>query len=1607
MSTNVQNYEKGGIRAQRGFLSQTYTLLFYLLVRFDNHRDLEAVIESSEGEDAKFSYLIHDGKESVKVVELIQCKKRESGKSTDIHAGAMKGDEWAAGKINLSDLSSWIEKKRPEHSAADLLAAADQLYYTAIVFGELANKVSKFVPEKLRAASSFRWPSTNFSQEFPVDYRHKQDPVLGRSFGTLDIRQRVRVLRVPSPFEMEAQCELLLRQLYGVSQRRSADVVQKLRIEIENRGVAEDEENRRLLPRDLDTIIAQGQISQGYWQEAQEFLEQNKTSGADANKGEPPRWIDFKENRYLHRSEFEMAWAALEREGRVVVSGPAGTGKTTLSQFLAFRFLSQDPVRRAYYLPVSPIESLEDEIEFLKSQVYSETLFIVDDQHLARKEVESLIQTFMDYQQEGRTRAWLIVTSNITFTRTLAPVGGRRGSELSQASSVRLLPVSEDEMQHILKLLSANGLHLPLPAHVLASVSDGNIGLALILASCARDLKLKHSWRRLFDNKTLGNTLEDWILQRLGHAGDYQFFAKEVAPVFIIGSYGISVPKDFTGAVEPLHDAGFLESVEAQPGAVPVFRPVNLRLAFIIDRQHNKQRVETANKYFDQYPKQLPVLCEQLAAYDYNLPTLEQLFKQNEKDFVKTINDRFEPLSLVEISKILSSLYEAARHEGVKLLRTVAAPLGQPDVRFFSNFISLDRSKDISSLKNFFEVTYRIERFLVRRLAEEQLGWTEADFILGLCKLGNSHLDEIAACLHAISRCSREFATQLYDALKQSPAFAAKIELTDKDPRGLSIWTRFCEEIRTLNRVECYAYMEEHLPQDKVLRSILSNPDLNSISRLLFRLRRINPRMAAEIFSTLWQDHSGTLERLLLNENQLDALRAYLNALARINRRLTIRFTYNILDHLHTLVHKETRYRQIGSTVQFLRGRTSMNIARSTLEAIDKQRVLLSMQQEDRAWDLVGRNLYDYAQISPDVAAWFEEHLSYSGVLQIHIFRLQNLVHVIRGFLVAAKPERKVVLLHTFMNDHALLEELRHGWDDANNLTEIAFALSLLLDIPLAQPQIFALLGIPNEAVFHTDFLRKFMREKSLFHIANGLFGVAKFDVDVADAALRMYVEKISNEAQLTESGEGDGRGQSRRRNVRRLPRGYEPNNLVDIGCLLQVAAAIEPTSARQLAMLLELNRFSTYAADETNLGRLTVFMAGLHNASRKLAHKFVQAISTKEIWERQFLENEELENVLHFARTMGHISRSQAREYVQFVFENHKDEVESFLEVEANLMLVSNWLRILRVCDVEFAQQHADSISPLLLSVAELDTRLYNLLEATEAAMEGGFTSVADQMAGRALEETRQMRSVRKLQDWLTLLHKSLYIGRELHMPDFPLQLFSSMEGWHLAMILQFDGQALLPAYTYYLMKRLEDKGLERFKEAVIELRPEILKAAREERHSLYKALALMLVGANIEEIKATCDSLDWKQPWEIGLVALLFANKFPGEQYTFTPKGIPLNEWQDLLQRELDEHTNNLEFGLTLHLLAASGAAQDIEKYQNDSIARSQDEMIGAIRWLLTQKPGEIHFNQQEHYLWFMLKGTVLRSTYLSWEREIESAVSSATFKQTYTRDLSIILQ
>jgi hypothetical protein len=262
----------------------------------------------------------------------------------------------------------------------------------------------------------------------------------------------------------------------------------------------------------IEAILADGQRIRNKWQMATQILQQHVTRHADPNRGEPPRWIDFQHNRFAKLDEFEQAWNDLLRSGFVVICGLPGTGKTVLAQYLAFRFLTEGAKRTAYYLQIKSNLALQEEIEFLEDRLHTDTVFIVDDQHLAFDEVEVLAQTFADYHAMGKARAKLVVTSVQTFGTTGR---GKRGREtvLRHGTLTRLFYGETERSEHCISLIRRNcGLQTPLGDTQLMTLSGGNFGLALLVARCAHDIGPDIHPQTLLDSRTLKQMLRKWLL---------------------------------------------------------------------------------------------------------------------------------------------------------------------------------------------------------------------------------------------------------------------------------------------------------------------------------------------------------------------------------------------------------------------------------------------------------------------------------------------------------------------------------------------------------------------------------------------------------------------------------------------------------------------------------------------------------------------------------------------------------------------------------------------------------------------------------------------------------------------------------------------------------------------------------------------------------------------------------------------------------------------------------------------------------------------------------------------------------------------------------------
>ncbi len=1610
---NSNKHADGGIQKSRGSLFQQYGILLYLLLRYLQNEQLSITIEPTEGEDAKFILT----ENASRVIELVQYKKTES---TDDTIGLYPAsDDWKEGPITVRALKKWVTRKRPDISVEDILHQDQNAFFTAIVFGSLPAGLKGFIPEGLQdymsGTSGF---SKKFSDIFPVTYTHRLDPLTNQTnkkllFGDEALRKRIRLVRFTSPSMLELQCRHILERFYKVSRVSAPYLVDRLLIEIAKRESYKNETDRQLLKLDIQSILAESRRTQNKWQDPRQFLQRDVRDHADVNRGEPPRWIDFEQGRFAKFEEFEQAWIDLLHNGFVVICGLPGTGKTVLAQYLAYRFIMNGGNRTAFYLQIKSNLSLQNEIEFLEERLQTDTLFIVDDQHLAFEEVELLTQTFADYHAIGKARAKLVVTSVQTFGKTGR---GKRGREtvLTQAMLTRLIYDETDKTRDCITSIRRNcALQTPLSDAELVSLSGGNLGLSLLIARCAHDSGAKTP-QTLFDSRALKQTIEEWLLMRL-NLDQRNMFRSDVVPIFIAGFSSLPIATDFTQLVSLVANAGFLERDEFNESATgDTYFVNNYALAKIVKHQHRAQELNVLTSYIKKYPEYLGLFCERLGETAYGPSILRELFHREQEFLVQAISDPATSLRLDELSKILRFI-NLADHGGedIRFLRALMAADGGVNYRFFSRFIRRERIDQINSVAVFFNTIHRIDRYIAKRVATT-IGQEQLDFLLDLVADSDCRLDQVGSCIRALSRCSRDFALLFYEKLKAATSDAngtatslltQKIEQARKDPRELHLWVRFCEEVRFFNRRDCYDYLAKYLPKQTLIEAFANTTQFNQIGPLLLRLQRLNAKLAAEVIGEVFEHSPQLIKQLLRDDPKIISLSSDLFVLSKLNRRLAVSIAFDLKDRIENLMAAESHYNDAASVLHLLSTSISLQLSETAAKAVNREAILSDFQRDIHRVSMVGRSLYNIVRVSQELADWIRQRLNYADfIANIHNRLAYSYTHLIRGFLVAADPalDGREQLLRQFTHDQELIKKLRDMWLTKCNLTEVGFFLSHLLAIPIGISDILDLIGVDNLSSFRTQVLRKFEEENSTLHFTNGLFAIAKIDLDLASEALDIYLDRLRLDTKSLPTTS------PRREKRAALPRNYKSDDVTDIGCLLRIAAAIDPSRARELAELIDIDTFSAYAMKETNWGRLAVFIKGLSEASRKHALTLIQTIGTQGIWEQQYLENEVLDNVIHYGLSLGSVSRAKAGEFIHFLLEQDKtrNDVHGQLEVQANLELIANWLRLLPMGGTDFVLAQRERLKDFLLSTLEYDQRLQPLLSAAGALMECGESSNARAFALCALEQESQMRSVTQLHRWIDLFHRASRLSRTLDMPEFVTHLFARFKDWYFftKIVAPAEHQSLVLAYTFHLLDSRND--FPHLQRGVRERQGEIIKALRREKRAVVQTLSLILAKASLEEINQSAINVQWRQPWELGLLALTFATVFPGERNPFLLARDLTPDLAGAVMNNLTDADKNLEFALTLYLATASAALDDrLQEAIEEASCRADDEVVGSTRWLLRERAsGKIQAGH--HYLWSIIKRTLLRQTYLAWENDLEEAVNNAAFELQLTRDFSALL-
>jgi hypothetical protein len=144
----------------------------------------------------------------------------------------------------------------------------------------------------------------------------------------------------------------------------------------------------------------------------------------------------------------------------------------------------------------------------------------------------------------------------------------------------------------------------------------------------------------------------------------------------------------------------------------------------------------------------------------------------------------------------------------------------------------------------------------------------------------------------------------------------------------------------------------------------------------------------------------------------------------------------------------------------------------------------------------------------------------------------------------------------------------------------------------------------------------------------------------------------------------------------------------------------------------------------------------------------------------------------------------------------------------------------------------------------------------------------------------------------------------------------------------------------------------------------------------------------------------------WEWGLAASLFASFFPKQKDRIAAH-LGSEPMLDVLAHGMNEHATNVEFALIRQLASfLSPDSRALETVPTDTLVRATDEATSAVRWLLREPAGGADFRGNQHYLWSVLKETVLRPTYIGWQDELQQFVDRTAVQRSTFRDIPALL-
>jgi hypothetical protein len=667
------------------------------------------------------------------------------------------------------------------------------------------------------------------------------------------------------------------------------------------------------------------------------------------------------------------------------------------------------------------------------------------------------------------------------------------------------------------------------------------------------------------------------------------------------------------------------------------------------------------------------------------------------------------------------------------------------------------------------------------------------------------------------------------------------------------------------------------------------------------------------------------------------------------------------------------------------------------------------------------------ADLATQVVKALEIELLYNRISERAF--LYNFVFLTRGFFDAmvaapdAHPHHTASELTRQLRANASLtfrlERILRGDDKREkliaDLREIAISLSVLIEVGFRTDVLFRLYGIANSNEMLHRIERWLKQPADVTSVRQFLYALMLLsDQLFARHALDILTPVIRERQRLEARNNGPRRRAQPRAQAGDVPRGLQLRDIVDIGDLLRLAAAIDEESAPELLKEFDLDRLTASCIRERNLGRHVQLLQGLHSASRSACLSLVRRVYLEARDDNSFAESLEdsdsSEQVLHLVRTLQKIAPPAAAKVVQIGVESGRERFLALLAVEANLHTASKWLRTIYSVSSTLPFGFEDEIVALMQEMFAYDMRLFSSVEAALALVDVNRPSDASRYSDHILNAGPQVRGARSLMTLIELVLRLIRVDTALGtsclsaiLEDFPPATLKDL--------MNAEASLVVVGYAHYLFDQHVVPSMGKYDDVLYQAGREHLARLEQVPISSSLLIARMLLGETLENwskiaSRLTPSDLVGFHPWELGLIQTVYSAVYSQDWHGLFAEEKP---WEQLAVQEREsiakrrrryfgEDVSNIRCALSLRSQFDRGLLGLSAGFVNNVMReRSASDHRSAVRLLLQQEFKLSELRKFPYYMKVLFDETIFVRSRFEWSARIVSEVHSRMFEQS----------